>query len=200
MAQIIKPKRGTTTPTTSNLVAGEIAIDTSAQKLYVNDAGTVKEIGGGTSVTVAQGNFDIEPIDAAGVSVTSVETNRCRYFRVGNRCQVDIYANKITKGSVSSTSPVRFRLPTSIPQPRATGANAAPDVLGVAQIMGVGAPDHGVWIPKLTYGTRYMVFEGVGTNGQARVDPDIMLWSDVIGVGGPTSNWTEWYISLQYEV
>jgi len=63
---IIKPKRGTTTPTTSNLVAGEIAIDTSAQKLYVNDAGTVKEIGGGTSVTVAEGDFDIEPVDAGG--------------------------------------------------------------------------------------------------------------------------------------
>lgn len=200
MAQIIKPKRGTTTPTTSNLVAGEIAIDTSAQKLYVNDAGTVKEIGGGTSVTVAEGDFDIEPVDAGGVSVTSTETNRCRYFRVGNRCQVDIYANKITKGSVSATSPVRFRLPTSIPQPRATGTNSAPAVVGVAQIMGVNAPTYGVWIPKLTYGTTYIVFEGVGTGGQSRTDPAVLEWQNVIGVGGPTSNWTEWYISLQYEV
>jgi hypothetical protein len=47
MAQTIKLKRGTTTPTTSNLVSGEVAIDTSAQKLYINDGGTVKEIGGG---------------------------------------------------------------------------------------------------------------------------------------------------------
>ena len=47
MAQTIKLKRGTTTPTTSNLVSGEVAVDTSAQKLYINDAGTIKEIGGG---------------------------------------------------------------------------------------------------------------------------------------------------------
>ncbi len=47
MAQTIKLKRGTTTPTTSNIVDGEVAIDTSSQKLYVNDSGTVKEIGGG---------------------------------------------------------------------------------------------------------------------------------------------------------
>lgn len=47
MAQTIKLKRGTTTPTTSNIVNGEVAVDTSAQKLYINDAGTIKEIGGG---------------------------------------------------------------------------------------------------------------------------------------------------------
>lgn len=47
MAQTIKLKRGTTTPTTSNIVSGEVAIDTAAQKLYINDAGTIKEIGGG---------------------------------------------------------------------------------------------------------------------------------------------------------
>lgn len=44
MAQTIKLKRGTTTPTTSNIVDGEVAIDTAAQKLYVNDGGTVKEV------------------------------------------------------------------------------------------------------------------------------------------------------------
>jgi hypothetical protein len=47
MAQTIKLKRGTTTPTTSDIVSGEVAVDTSAQKLYINDNGTVKEIGGG---------------------------------------------------------------------------------------------------------------------------------------------------------
>jgi fibronectin-binding autotransporter adhesin len=46
MTTVIKLKRGTTTPTTSNIVSGEIAVDTSAQKLYINDNGTVKEIGG----------------------------------------------------------------------------------------------------------------------------------------------------------
>ena len=200
MAQIIKPKRGTTTPTTSNLVAGEIAIDTSAQKLYVNDAGTVKEIGGGSSVTIAEGNFDILPKDVAGTNVTSVETNSCSYFRVGNRCQVDIYVNKITKGSVTATSPVRFYLPSGIPQPRGVTSNAGTKVVGSCQIMGVSAPTYGVWNPMLIYGSTYITFEGVGTNTQSRVDPDVMLWQDVIGVGGPTNNWGEFYVSLQYEV
>lgn len=50
MATVIKLKRGTSTPTTSNIASGEVAIDTSAQKFYVNDAGTIKEVG-------APGNF-----------------------------------------------------------------------------------------------------------------------------------------------
>jgi len=44
MAQTIKLKRGTTTPGTGDLVNGEVAIDTSARKLYINDNGTIKEI------------------------------------------------------------------------------------------------------------------------------------------------------------
>ena len=47
MANTIKLKRGTSTPSTSDISDGEVAIDTSAKKLYVNDSGTVKEIGGG---------------------------------------------------------------------------------------------------------------------------------------------------------
>ena len=46
MAVVIKPKRGTNTPGTDDITSGEIAIDTSAKKLYINDGGTVKEIGG----------------------------------------------------------------------------------------------------------------------------------------------------------
>ena len=53
MAVVIKPKRGTNTPDTSDIVSGEIAIDTSAAKLYINDSGTVKEIGGGGSASGA---------------------------------------------------------------------------------------------------------------------------------------------------
>ena len=49
MATVIKLKRGTSTPTTSDIVSGEVAIDTSAKKFYINDSGTIKEIAGGTS-------------------------------------------------------------------------------------------------------------------------------------------------------
>ena len=48
MATIIKLKRGTTTPTTSDLANGEVGIHTSAKKFYINDSGTIKEIGGST--------------------------------------------------------------------------------------------------------------------------------------------------------
>jgi|TARA_R100000081_G_scaffold39459_1_gene18345 hypothetical protein len=49
MANTIKLKRGTSTPTTSDIVDGEVAVDKSAQKLYLNDGGSIKEIGGGGS-------------------------------------------------------------------------------------------------------------------------------------------------------
>ena len=42
MPTVIKLKRGTSTPTTSNIVNGEVAIDTSAKKLYINDSGTIE--------------------------------------------------------------------------------------------------------------------------------------------------------------
>jgi len=47
MTNVIKLKRGTSTPTTSDIVDGEVAVDKSAQKLYLNDGGSIKEIGGG---------------------------------------------------------------------------------------------------------------------------------------------------------
>ena len=47
----IKLKRGTTTPTTSDITSGEVAVDTSAQKLYINDNGTVKVVGTSFSAT-----------------------------------------------------------------------------------------------------------------------------------------------------
>ena len=49
MATIIKLKTGTSTPQTSDLESREVAIDTSAQKFYINDSGTIKEIGGASA-------------------------------------------------------------------------------------------------------------------------------------------------------
>ena len=52
MATVIKLKTGTGAPTTSDIEAREVAIDTSAQKFYINDSGTIKEIGGAASGTL----------------------------------------------------------------------------------------------------------------------------------------------------
>ena len=59
MANVIKLKRGTSTPTTSDIANGEVALDTSAKKLYVNDSGTVKEIGGGGVTDGDKGDITI---------------------------------------------------------------------------------------------------------------------------------------------
>ena len=84
MAQTIKLKRGTTTPTTSDIVSGEVAIDTSAQKLYVNDSGTIKEVGGGGSGiqnvvedTTPQlgGNLDFNGSIATSFTSTGIDDN-----------------------------------------------------------------------------------------------------------------------------
>ena len=66
MANTIKLKRGTSTPTTSDIVDGEVAVDTSAKKLYVRDSSTIKEIGGGLqnvsedSSPQLGGNLDVQ--------------------------------------------------------------------------------------------------------------------------------------------
>ena len=84
MATIIKLKRGTTTPTTGDLANGEVGIDTSNQKFYINDNGTIKEIGGSTAANafttinlndstnvVADSSTDTLNLDSSGlISIT----------------------------------------------------------------------------------------------------------------------------------
>jgi len=55
MATIIKLKRGTSTPTTSDLANGEVGIDTTAKKFYINDSGTIKQIIGNDVPAAALG-------------------------------------------------------------------------------------------------------------------------------------------------
>jgi hypothetical protein len=90
VSTVIKLKRGTATPTTSDIVNGEVAIDTSAKKLYINDSGTVKEIGGGAggggaSITIQDEgsslstaaetiNFVVAGVTASGTGATKTIT------------------------------------------------------------------------------------------------------------------------------
>ena len=68
MATIIKLKTGTSTPSTSDLEAREVAIDTSAQKFYINDSGTIKEIGGGS----ASGLGDLNNVTLSSVGSSQI--------------------------------------------------------------------------------------------------------------------------------
>ena len=86
MATVIKLKRGTTAPTNSDIVDGEVAIDTSNQKFYINDSGTVKEIGGGgnaftqisfddsTNISADQAN-DVLNVSSSGLVTLSGNTS-----------------------------------------------------------------------------------------------------------------------------
>jgi len=69
MATIIKLKRGTTTPTTSDLANGEVGIDTSAKKFYINDSGTIKQIVG-NDVPAAVLGGDVRAYTGDGSTVT----------------------------------------------------------------------------------------------------------------------------------
>lgn len=85
MANVIKLKTGTSTPTTSDIVNGEVAIDTSAKKLYVNDSGTVKEIGGGSGGGGVVSDSDNNTVGGtnAGDSITNGTQNTFFGFDAG---------------------------------------------------------------------------------------------------------------------
>ena len=85
MANTIKLKRGTSTPTTSDIVDGEVAIDKSAQKLYVNDGGSIKEIGGSSgSSTTINNNANNRVITGSDTANTLEGESSLTYDGAGN--------------------------------------------------------------------------------------------------------------------
>ena len=85
MSNTIKLKRGTSTPTTSDIVDGEVAIDKSAQKLYVNDGGSIKEIGGGSgSSTTINNNANNRVITGSDTANTLEGESSLTYDGAGN--------------------------------------------------------------------------------------------------------------------
>lgn len=91
MATIIKLKTGTSAPSTSDLVAREVAIDTSAQKFYINDSGTIKEIGGASSSSLSALN---------DVTISSVASSQVLFYN--GSAWVNEYDHN-TKGKVPFT-------------------------------------------------------------------------------------------------
>ena len=85
MSNTIKLKRGTSTPTTSDIVDGEVAIDKSAQKLYINDGGSIKEIGGGGgSSTTINNNANNRIITGSDTANTLEGESSLTYDGAGN--------------------------------------------------------------------------------------------------------------------
>jgi len=86
MATIIKLKTGTSTPQTSDLESREVAIDTSAQKFYINDSGTIKEIGGASASNLTALN---------DVTVSSSQTSQ--YLIYNGSAWVNEYQHEVGK-------------------------------------------------------------------------------------------------------
>jgi len=61
----VKPARGSNIPTTSDLVAGELGHRTGTTSLYINDAGTIRELGA-PSVKKITHNWAVDGAIATG--------------------------------------------------------------------------------------------------------------------------------------
>ena len=103
MAAVIKLKRGTSTPSTSDITSGEVAVDTSAAKLYINDSGTVKEIGGSftqTGTSAQARTVDAKLKDSINVwdfipsGTTTASTDCASYFQAAINTGKVVYVPK----------------------------------------------------------------------------------------------------------
>ena len=97
MATVIKIKTGTATPTTSDITDREVAIDKTAQKFYINDGGTIKEIAG----AAAQGNA-FANIAVSGQVTVEADTTTDTLTIVGtglNSISTDASNDSITIGT-----------------------------------------------------------------------------------------------------
>jgi len=123
MATVIKLKRGTATPTTSNIVNGEVAIDTSAQKFYINDNGTIKEIGGGSGGGSSGNSFTT--ISVSGQSDISADSSTDTLTVVGGGLNVvttDASTDTLTVGTSSGITFVKRNGTSTYIDPSTTGS------------------------------------------------------------------------------
>ena len=119
MSTVIKLKRGTSTPTTSDIVNGEVALDTSAKKLYVNDSGTIKEIGADSALTASQLN-DINVVAgqvAHGTDLGSIATS---LSAASGASDITTVADNITDVNAFAD---RYQISTSAPTQRTDGTS-----------------------------------------------------------------------------
>ena len=105
---VIKLKRGTVTPTSGNIESGEVAVDTSAQKLYINDNGVIKEIGGSGATDLTNITTNLVPTTDTSVSIGTLQKAFTDIFYSNNvKQQVDIFTNSI--GLATAAAHFTFR-------------------------------------------------------------------------------------------
>ena len=119
MSAVIKLKRGTSTPTTSDIVNGEVAVDTSAKKLYVNDSGTIKEIGANAALTTSQLS-DINVVAGQVAHGTDLGSIATTLSAASGASDITTVADNITDVNAFAD---RYQISTSAPTQRTDGTS-----------------------------------------------------------------------------
>jgi len=149
MANTIKLKRGTSTPTTSDLSNGEVGIDTSAKKLFVNDSGTVKEIGGTTAPNFKYlelrnaANNGSASYPANDFTLVLAGTTTAQTVGAANQLLVSVSGVIQQPNSGTSTSGITGFIVDGNRLKTATNLPAAPDFIIFQEAGGIGAPSDG---------------------------------------------------------
>ena len=175
MTTIIKPKRGTTTPTTGDITSGEVAIDTSAQKLYINDSGSIKEIGRDVVNDLSPqlgGNLDLNSSNITGtgnINITGTATLSGNLTIDTNTLHVDSSNNRVGIGTSSPAYQVEIENTGAnalLVLDRTDGAATFIEGGATASVIGsVGAND-----VEIAYNSFAVVT--IGANGAITVNPD----------------------------
>ena len=149
MANTIKLKRGTSTPTTSDLSNGEVGIDTSAKKLFVNDSGIVKEIGGTTAPNFKYlelrnaANNGSASYPANDFTLVLAGTTTAQTVGAANQLLVSVSGVIQQPNSGTSTSGITGFIVDGNRLKTATNLPAAPDFIIFQEAGGIGAPSDG---------------------------------------------------------
>jgi len=154
VATVIKIKRGTAIPTTSDIVSGEVAIDTSAQKFYINDSGTVKEIGGGSgggssSLTIADEGSNLSTaattLNFVGAGVIASGTGATKTITISGGSGGGVNVQGEVRGYTGDGSTTGFTV--------SSGANATNVMVFLNGVYQRPTTDYSVSGTTLTFGT-----------------------------------------------
>jgi len=107
----IKLKRGTSAPTTSNIVDGEVAVDKTTQKLYLRDGSTIKEIGTGITgdatfagTITGAGPWSLTHGSTPYLDLKVGSTMKGRFYADANQAIIEAVGNSLILKSASTTA------------------------------------------------------------------------------------------------